>query len=438
MISVRTKLTLLLLTTSFAAIATVGITARWITLASFNDAVVSHASQGFESEVIDYYEAYGSWESARNSENFHDFALRTRPGLAQRRPPPAAGIKRPPPPLDGAKMQRPPNRPFGLGGSPPPFLLADETGTVLLNLAGRKVGDQLSANELKRSRPINHQDSVIALVFALKRPMLTEIEQRYLASIEDAWFYSLLIAMVLAIPVGLVLGNLFSVPIKDLRRAIMAMEGGQLRQLVRVRSKDEIGQLSTAFNQMSKNLSTAHEELEASRTRLGQQAEALEALSRRDELTQLFNRRAFDELVSSLFAQARRFNHPLTLAMIDIDFFKKVNDAHSHAIGDRVLHEVAQLLSTSLRKIDLVARYGGEEFVIAFSQTNIVGATQFSDRLRQRVAAHDWAKFAPALTITISIGLAERSTEELFQELLSKADAKLYQAKEEGRNRVCS
>ena len=104
------------------------------------------------------------------------------------------------------------------------------------------------------------------------------------------------------------------------------MEGGELRQLVKVRSQDEIGQLSNAFNQMSRNLADAYDELEDSRKKLVAQADVLKELSLHDELTGLLNRRAFDEHAATLFAQAKRFNHPITLGMADIDFFKRVND----------------------------------------------------------------------------------------------------------------
>jgi diguanylate cyclase (GGDEF)-like protein len=290
---------------------------------------------------------------------------------------------------------------------------------------------------MERAQPILLGDTEIGLAVPVEKPVLTEVEERYLSAIEFSWLYSLLVAILLAIPIGIFLGNLFSAPIQDLRKAIRAMQGGALRQLVRVRSNDEIGQLSAAFNQMSENLAIAHDELESSRARLSEQAEELKELSRRDELTHLLNRRAFDDLTSNLFAQARRFEHPLTLAMADVDHFKKVNDEYSHATGDAVLREVAGLISRNIREIDLLARYGGEEFAIAFPQTDIAGATRFANRIRELVAAFNWAGIAPDLFVTISIGLAERTTEASFKETLNKADAKLYEAKSNGRNQVC-
>lgn len=290
---------------------------------------------------------------------------------------------------------------------------------------------------MNRAESVFVDNIEIALAVPLDRPMLTDIEERYLTAIEYSWLYSLLVAIVLAIPVGIILGHFFTAPIEELRKAIRGMQDGKLRQLVRVRSSDEIGQLSSAFNMMSEKLAIAYEKLENSRTRLSLQAVALEELSRCDELTQLQNRRAFDDLAATLFAQAQRFSHSLTFAMADIDYFKKVNDDYSHAVGDKVLQEVANLISTTLREIDLIARYGGKEFVISFPQTDIKGATIFANRLRERVAAYDWEQLTPGSTITLSIGLAQWSTEDSFKEVLEVADARLYDAKSNGRNQVC-
>ena len=153
----------------------------------------------------------------------------------------------------------------------------------------------IAPDRLASARPIVVDGQEVARAVALERPVLTEIEERYLSAIEDSWLYSLLLAMVLSIPVGFVFSDRFTAPIRDLTLAIKAMRGTALRQSVRVRSDDEIGHLSAAFNQMSTDLSKAYQELEASRARLGEQAARLEELSRRDELTQLLNRRAFDE-----------------------------------------------------------------------------------------------------------------------------------------------
>jgi diguanylate cyclase (GGDEF)-like protein len=311
-------------------------------------------------------------------------------------------------------------RDFPLGGAPPAFFVVDEDGVVLLDLAGRSVGDTIPAAELASSRPIRVDGVEVGRAVATERPMLTDVEQEYLAAIEDAWVYAVLLAAALAVPVGLFLGTRFTGPIEDLTGAIRSMRAGALRQSVPVRSHDEVGQLSFA-----------------SRARLGEQAELLKELSRRDDLTTLFNRRAFDEQVSILMAQAHRYGRPLTLALADIDHFKQVNDRYSHATGDAVLREVAGLIEEHVREADLVARYGGEEFVIAFPETDLDAAVMLTERLRELVAVHDWERIAPELAVTISVGLStENGKQRSFREVLAVADARLYDAKAAGRNKV--
>jgi len=427
MISLRAKLTLALIMMSFLVIGVVGLTARWIVQAQFDNLVVGRALENFISGAKDYYEAHGSWESAQESISFHEFNFSRNRELNRES---GSG--------NGPRSPPPGGRPPRSTGPPIPFLVVDRSGIVLIDLAGFSAGDVIPQETMEYYRPIYSKGNEVGLAVALERPQMTEIEQRFLAAIELSWLYALLIAMILAISIGIVLGNVFSVPIKDLRKAIRAMEGGELRQLVKVRSQDEIGQLSNAFNQMSRNLADAYDELEDSRKKLVAQADVLKELSLHDELTGLLNRRAFDEHAATLFAQAKRFNHPITLGMADIDFFKRVNDNFSHATGDSVLKEIARIINDNLREIDLLARYGGEEFAISFPQTDLQGAKIFANRLREMVAAYDWEHVASGLKITLSIGLAERTSEDTFKEILALADEKLYEAKQSGRNQVCA
>lgn len=432
--SLRVKLTVAFLAASLTAILVVGASARWGTASRFDDLVVERAFEGFQAEIVAYYEAYGSWDAARAAEPFRDFAARLgRAGNGLARPAGPLG-----PPLPG---RRPPLRqgsPFNMGGTAPPFVVTDRDGEVLLPLGGRAVGEVLDAGALSRARPIMASGTEIALAVAAERPVLTPLEERYLSAIEDAWVSSLLLAGALAVPLGLMLGSRISSPIKELTAAIARMRTGELRQSVRVRTHDELGQLSAAFNTMSEELATAYQELEESRARLGEQAEKMRDLSRRDELTGLRNRRAFDEQTSTLMAQAQRYGRPLTLALADVDHFKKVNDRFSHAVGDTVLREVGALLRSQVREADVVARYGGEEFAIAFPETEVDVASGLADRLRGFVADHTWGALAEGLSVTVSVGLAGVTPGESLGDTLARADAKLYQAKEEGRDRVRS
>lgn len=168
------------------------------------------------------------------------------------------------------------------------------------------------------------------------------------------------------------------------------------------------------------------------------QAELLQQLAREDGLTGLANRRWLDLQCRHEIERAQRFGHPLTLAMVDIDHFKRINDGHSHAVGDAVLCRVARLLREGCRASDGVGRYGGEEFLLILVETSAAQALQRAEQLRQRIAGHDWAALQAGLgPVTVSIGLAELAAGDAPAALLQRADQRLYQAKHGGRNRVC-
>jgi two-component system, cell cycle response regulator len=170
--------------------------------------------------------------------------------------------------------------------------------------------------------------------------------------------------------------------------------------------------------------------------------ERLEELASRDPLTHALNRRALSDRLAMEVDRARRYGHELVLLMIDLDHFKSVNDTYGHLTGDEVLREMAALLQREIRTMDLVARYGGEEFVVVLPEQGEEGGMAFAERVRQRVAEHP---LTPAvddgspLRMTISIGVATLQTPEVVtsEDLIARADAALYRAKAQGRNRVC-
>lgn len=162
----------------------------------------------------------------------------------------------------------------------------------------------------------------------------------------------------------------------------------------------------------------------------------LHALSVRDGLTGLYNRRHLDERLTEYVALARRYEQPLCVAITDIDHFKRVNDRFSHATGDLVLQEFATLMQQTLRQSDFIARYGGEEFVMVFPRSDLLQACDVCERLRVATEQHTWRQHHPDLHITISIGIARLSSSDHPDALLQRADARLYEAKAAGRNRV--
>lgn len=155
-----------------------------------------------------------------------------------------------------------------------------------------------------------------------------------------------------------------------------------------------------------------------------------------DALTNLNNRRQFEIRLSQEIATTKRQNNPLCAMMIDIDFFKKVNDTYGHASGDEVLRTVANIIKEHLRESDIPSRYGGEEFAILLPFTNLDEAFVVGERLRKAVESKEIELENQNIHVTISMGIAEFSKNETGEQLFERADKALYKAKENGRNQV--
>jgi two-component system cell cycle response regulator len=157
-----------------------------------------------------------------------------------------------------------------------------------------------------------------------------------------------------------------------------------------------------------------------------------------DALTGLYNRRYMESHVGTLVEQATTRDKPLTVLVLDIDYFKSVNDTHGHDAGDDVLREFAVRIRKAIRGIDLACRYGGEEFVVVMPETDLAVATVVAERLRRRIASEPFAIQAGAhnLDVTISIGIAALAAGDTAATVLKRADQALYRAKRDGRNRV--
>ncbi len=179
-------------------------------------------------------------------------------------------------------------------------------------------------------------------------------------------------------------------------------------------------------------LRTKHEQ-----DRLRAEAGRLQAMTLTDPLTGLYNRRMLDERLEEEIARSRRYGTPLSCLMLDIDDFKKINDRHGHPVGDCVLKLIAEVLRGCSRAIDVVARYGGEEFAVLLPETNLQGATLAAERMRARLMHDINSGCLPGITsVTMSAGVARLSENDDGASLLAKADAALYQAKAQGKDRV--
>lgn len=157
----------------------------------------------------------------------------------------------------------------------------------------------------------------------------------------------------------------------------------------------------------------------------------------RDALTGVGNRNALDRTLARELELARRTQQPLSLLMLDLDHFKRVNDRFGHSVGDDVLRQTASTIGACLRSMDMVFRFGGEEFCVLLSATSHEAAHTVAERLRKAVEAQAAAEGAIPLSVTLSIGLATLRDVESPRCLLQRADRALYQAKASGRNRLC-
>lgn len=170
-----------------------------------------------------------------------------------------------------------------------------------------------------------------------------------------------------------------------------------------------------------------------------QLALALKDLAESDPLTQLKNRRGFSEIAQTLLSIALKDQQEITFALIDIDFFKAVNDTHGHDIGDEVLISLANIMSDHFRNNDLIARFGGEEFAVLLPDTGLEQAELRLNQLREKVAEAVMTQSqGKEITITISVGLSHKMADhDNINSMIKRADQALYQAKHNGRNLVC-
>jgi diguanylate cyclase (GGDEF)-like protein/putative nucleotidyltransferase with HDIG domain len=166
----------------------------------------------------------------------------------------------------------------------------------------------------------------------------------------------------------------------------------------------------------------------------------MEKLAIRDGLTGLFNHRHFKDVIKKEFKKSRRYGQPMSCIMIDLDYFKAVNDNFGHQFGDHVLVNSAKILKKLVRDTDFVARYGGEEFFIILPNTELKGAYILAERIRSAFAGNVFRKGSVSRTVTVSIGVSSSTDGNILKDddLIENADKALYKAKESGRNRVCT
>jgi diguanylate cyclase (GGDEF)-like protein len=164
----------------------------------------------------------------------------------------------------------------------------------------------------------------------------------------------------------------------------------------------------------------------------------IEELAELDELTGSLNRRCIMRMLDEGIIRAQRTGTPCSIALIDLDWFKRINDAYGHPIGDEVLRTFAITVFANIRSNDRFGRYGGEEFLLVLPDTPTEEATRLLNRLREIIATLDWSAFSAGMQVTISAGLATLAPDESADTILKRADKALYAAKAKGRNRTAN
>jgi diguanylate cyclase (GGDEF)-like protein len=184
--------------------------------------------------------------------------------------------------------------------------------------------------------------------------------------------------------------------------------------------------------------SSMRQSLYDSGLRLREAYKRIEELAELDELTGTFNRRCIMRMLGDEIARAHRSKAPCSIALIDLDWFKRVNDAYGHPVGDEVLRTFAITVFANIRHIDKFGRYGGEEFLLVLPDTPDDDAARILERLRAIISDLDWSAFPPGMQVTISAGITMLRPQEGPDTLLARADSALYAAKARGRNRIVS
>ena len=239
-----------------------------------------------------------------------------------------------------------------------------------------------------------------------------------------ATFAAFVLAGAVSLFTGVALARSVTDPVDTLRQGAARLAEGKLSHRVDIHRHDELGELAAAFNAMA--------------GRIEADQAALAELASRDGLTGLYNHRTFYVLLGDELARAKRFQRPVSLLLLDIDHFKRVNDTHGHLAGDAALRELCELLRREARAVDRVCRYGGEEITLILPETDIEAAVRLAERLRAAMEAQafDVGTGTPP-HLTVSIGAASWPAHaDNAQALVAAADAALYAAKRGGRNRV--
>jgi diguanylate cyclase (GGDEF)-like protein len=232
--------------------------------------------------------------------------------------------------------------------------------------------------------------------------------------------------LLIAIGAGFILSRSILGPVKSLERVTKRFGEGDLSARVEGTYNDEIGHMASTFNEMA--------------DKLQKNQETLKEMASRDSLTELYNHGEFHRRVREEVNRSLRYGHVFSIMILDVDYFKDINDEYGHQTGDNILQIIAYLLVKAVRPVDHVARYGGDEFAIIMPETPCANAINLAERIRNTIASHTFPLSPPETTnLTVSVGIADYpNSGKNESELIGVADQAMYTAKRTGRNRVCS
>ena len=312
-----------------------------------------------------------------------------------------------------------------IGSARAEWAQAQRLGEQLLHLPD-PVGNAAAARDMRRfdayiERALSALDEAHAYFHQVIERNLAQIRASHTRALW-AVFAAFAVTAAASLFTGVALARSVTDPVDTLRQGAARLAEGKLSHRVVIHRNDELGELAAAFNTMA--------------GRLEADQAALKQLATHDGLTGLYNHQTFYVLLGDELARAQRFKRPLSLLLLDIDHFKRVNDTHGHLAGDVILKGLSQLLSRQARAMDRVCRYGGEEIAVILPEAELDAAASFAERLRAAVATQPFDAGAP-LRMTVSIGVASWPAHaDNAQALVAAADAAMYAAKQRGRNLV--
>ncbi|MBK8570798.1 MAG: diguanylate cyclase [Nitrosomonadales bacterium] len=273
---------------------------------------------------------------------------------------------------------------------------------------------------------------------------VTVVAERDRADVYAAWvdlrnlYLALVCTIVLVVTaVAFRMGRSIVTPLQHLINAANSIADGDLDVRLPVTRNDEFGHLTQIFNQMADKLRHSHAEVVATNKAMQQQNQLLETLSITDGLTGLYNRSKLDVILKDELARFKRNQRPFAVLMMDIDYFKTLNDSYGHIAGDEVIAAVAKILSQSIRSVDYAARYGGDEFIIIMVETTADMALKMAERIRSQVNDMRYSANGQIVSVTVSIGVVQcQQSDATPTAVFARADSALYEAKRAGRNRA--